>query len=98
MDESYFVGRDIQFADKCNEGNKVFHDRNRTYHDAIRRTGVLGAAVEIVGVSARLEPLVIQNKDLEHLDIEKLKNALVDLHNYANICLIMLEDKNWRGE
>jgi hypothetical protein len=98
MNEGYFEKRDEQFKDKCQNALSIFQERNRTYNDAIRRTGLLGACVEIVGVSARLEPLVVQDANLEKADMPKIINALIDLHNYTNIAMMMIEDSNLRGE
>ena len=102
--DDFFDKRDIQFLKFCNDSNDIFRIKNRQYNDAISRTGLLGASVEIIGVAARLEPLIVNNKDFDTqiLDLpsfrESVMNALHDLHNYSNIALIMLEDGNWRGE
>lgn len=103
-DEAYFEYRDGQFMTSCQAALSIFKEKNRQYNDAISRTGLLGASVEIVGVAARLEPLIINNKNFE----EKLKedpkfkasvlNAIADLHNYSVIAKMMIEDENWRGE
>jgi len=101
--EAHFERRDSQFEDICTSSAAIFEVKNRQYNDAISRTGLLGACVEIVGVAARLEPLIIQNSTFES-DFEtdsfrsSVLNALNDLHNYAVIALMMLEDQNWRGE
>jgi len=100
-DEKYFENRDQQFYAMCDEGYEIFQTRNREYGDAISRTGVIGACVEIIGGAARVEALVLKAKELGGDNWEKLgslKNVLHDLHNYANIALMMIEDNNWRGE
>ena len=98
MDEAHFKRRDEQFKAFCQDSLRIFQAKNRKYNDAIRRTGLLGACVEIVGASARLEPLILQNPNLDDLDVKAITNVLEDLHNYANIALIMLSESNYRGE
>ena len=102
--EDFFSHRDHQFSDVCSQAFEIFREKNRQYNDAISRTGLLGACVEIVGVAARLEPLVIKDAFFEqsftHPDNPSkasILNSLHDLHNYATIALMMIEDENWRG-
>ncbi len=104
LDEEFFEERDSQFGKFCAGSLTIFKIKNRQYNDAISRTGLLGAVVEIVGVAARLEPLIIQDRNFDlrmEDDLHKREavlNVLHDLHNYATIALMMLEDENWRGE
>ena len=102
-----FSKRDSQFADNCMKALTIFQEKNREYDDAISETGLLGACVEIVGVAARLKPLIIRDPNFEqHFSKDPMTpgrkkdilNALHDLHNYTNIALMMIEDENWRGE
>jgi hypothetical protein len=103
-EKDHFSLRDDQFKEFCESALEIFKEKNRLYNDAISRTGVLGACVEIIGVAARLEPLVLQDKDFPNSigsggkNSEAILNALHDLHNYSVIALMMLEDRNWRGE
>lgn len=88
---------DAQFALICEECAALFAAKNRRYGNAIEETGVLGAAVEIVGIAARLKQIVIRgNYPREKMD--KLRDILMDLHNYATIAIMMLDNKNMRGE
>lgn len=94
------VGNDrlTQFKKVCAAGEAVFIDRNAQYGDAIKATGVLGASVELIGTSARLRQLVLKSGDGGESNKKDLVEVFKDLHNYANIALMMLAENNWTGE
>ena len=77
---------------------KMFVEKNTQYDDAIVETGVLGAAVEIIGLQRRLRALVLKSGDHGEADKEALADMLKDLHVYANIALLMIAADNWSGE
>ncbi|KKN66958.1 hypothetical protein LCGC14_0466380 [marine sediment metagenome] len=89
--------RSNQFNKACASGKKIFVQRNEEYGDTITVTGVLGASVELIGVSARLRPLVLKDPGHGKNNREALINVFKDLHNYANIALMMLAADNWDG-
>ena len=91
------------FDDTCYEAYNLFKVRNKQYGDAIKETGVLGATVELIAVTARLKQLVVKapNHFPDHnapKQREQIRNALIDAHNYANIGLMMFDEENWNGE
>lgn len=85
------------FKAQCAHGQNVFRAKNAAYGNAIERTGVLGAVVEIIGAAARLPQLVLKSYTHGRNSREALENVLVDIHNYAGIALMMLEKDNWEG-
>jgi hypothetical protein len=90
--------RALAFIHQCDIARLVFADRNAKYGDAIVETGVLGACVELVGGVARLKELVIKAPDHgASVDDYVLRNVLIDIHNYANIALMMMDADNWSG-
>lgn len=90
--------RSNQFDRVCVASKKIFTQRNEQYGDTITVTGVLGAAVELIGTSARLRPLVLKDPEHGKNNRDALIDVLKDIHNYANIGLIMLAADNWDGE
>jgi len=95
--------RVVHFRDICNDALILFETRNKQYGDAIKETGVLGATVELIAVTARLKQLVVKapNHFPDHnapKQREQIRNALIDAHNYANIGLMMFDEENWNGE
>lgn len=76
----------------------LFRHKNTTYRDAIRRTGLLGASVELVGISARLEALVIKDPSHGAENATILEDILLDAFVYSGIALQMLQEENFDGE
>lgn len=92
------TARTAQFQKACKAGEKIFVERNAQYGDAVVATGVLGASVELVGTSSRLKQLVLKSGDGGEAAKKELVDIFKDLHNYANIGLMMLAENNWTGE
>jgi hypothetical protein len=59
---------------------------------------VLGAVVECVAKMARLRNLVLKSPNHGRDDKKAVYDSLLDLHNYAIIGLMMLEEENWDGK
>jgi len=89
--------RSQQFDICCYIGKELFLRKNTEYGDSIKETGVLGAVVAIHGICARLSVLCIKGKFSQENVRELLVDLFVDLHNYANIALIMLGEDNLDG-
>lgn len=82
----------------CKECTAILVERNEQYGNSVEWTGVLGAAVECVGMTARLVQLVLRSSKHGRQDPEAVRNALLDLHNYSVIGLDMLSKENWEGK
>ena len=88
------------FRSTCERAGSLFVTRNRQYGDAIKETGVLGATVELIAVVARLKVLILKDPATFQNDavrLQQIYNAFIDVHNYANIGAMMLDEGNWRG-
>ena len=85
-----------QFDEISASAKEVFAKKNALYGDAIARTGALGAAVEIVGISARLEHMILGANDAGKIDEEVLVEIVKDGINYFAILGMMIMDDNWR--
>lgn len=93
------MNRKDHFKLNCIDAGSVFEIKNEQYGDAIVETGVLGASVELIGAVARLRQLVLSPGDGgKHTDRKSLRNVFVDIHNYSNIALMMMEEDNWLGK
>lgn len=90
--------REEQFNTACEAGLSVFMQRNEEYGDAIKSTGVLGASVELIGNVARLKKLVLKDPEFGKGNREVLLEVLKDIHNYANIALMMAGLDIWGPE
>jgi hypothetical protein len=89
--------RNEHFEKACESGQKLFAEKNSQYGDSIVNTGVLGAGVELVGLAGRVKKLVIKSGDGGEASRDALIDILKDIHNYANIALLMLAEDNWTG-
>jgi hypothetical protein len=91
--------RMYQWDQITKDARELFNRKNREYEDTIHTTGVLGAAVELIGVSARLRPMILHRADHGWGVKDALKkNIFVDILIYAVIALIMLQEDNWSGK
>ena len=86
------------FDRACSSGKKIFKKKNAEYGNSIARTGVLGATVTMIGDVDRLRQIVLKSADRGREQKATVINVVNDIHNYANIILIMLADNNWDGE
>lgn len=98
MAEPNYSEIDKAFDRQCDLATGVFEVKNRQYGNAIETTGVLGASIELIGVSARLRPMVVQAPDHGRSQEEALRDILQDIHNYATIALMLMEQDNWEGK
>lgn len=86
-----------RFKAQCAANTAVFRVKNAEYGNTIEATGVLGAVTELIGAAARLPKLVLRNRTHGRSALKALRNALLDIHNYANIALMMIDSGNWEG-
>ena len=86
------------FEKVCESCEQLFEKKNAEYGDSITATGVLGASVELVGTVARLKKLVLQDPGNGKANISALADIFKDIHNYANIALMMMKEDNWSGK
>lgn len=87
----------IRFHNTCAQCEELFAEKNELYGNSIVETGVLGAVVELVGITARLKKIVLRSADAGEGEADKLQDILMDAHNYSGIALMMLNDGNFRG-
>lgn len=88
--------RDAQYDDIVAVAKELFLEKNEQYKDSISRTGLIGSVVSIIGISARLEHLVLGSLDAGKSEEEAIKDIIKDLLNYSVISGMMIMDDNWR--
>lgn len=96
--EQRIARRKNQFKQVCQQAYELFLIKNAKYRDGIAHTGVLGAAIEVFGAAMRLTILVLKSPVHGRDNRQDLVNVAKDIHNYANILLMMMEDDNWEGD
>jgi len=72
------------------EGLELFKRKNTDYGDAFATYGTVGVLVRIGDKIQRLQN--ITNKQIILVEDEKLRDTLIDLHNYAAMGIMLLDN------
>ena len=78
----------IEIQEKCRE---VFRKKNSDYGDAFAKQGIVGIFVRISDKLSRYTNITKKSIEISVED-ETLIDTLLDLHNYAAMALILLEE------
>ena len=73
------------------EALKLFISKNKDYGDAFANFGPVGVLVRIGDKISRLTNISKTNITL--VQDEKLRDTLIDLHNYAAMAIMLLDEK-----
>ena len=73
------------------EGLQLFRQKNQDYGDAFAAYGPVGVLVRIGDKIARLNH--ITNTGVTLVKDENLRDTLIDLHNYAAMAIMLLDEK-----
>jgi hypothetical protein len=79
-----------QFCHIQNAALKVFKKKNADYGDAFAKYGIIGVLVRVEDKIQRA--ITVSKNKIALVDDESLKDTLLDLHNYAAMALILLEE------
>ena len=74
------------------EAAELFRKKNTDYGDAFATYGTVGILVRIGDKISRLQS--ITNKGINLVEDEKLRDTLIDLHNYAAMGIMLLDETN----
>lgn len=80
-----------QFKEIQNESLKIFIKKNTDYGDAFSKYGIIGVLIRINDKIQR--SLTITKNGVNMVKDETLKDTLLDLHNYAAMALMLLQEK-----
>jgi hypothetical protein len=70
---------------------ELFKKKNADYGDAFATFGVIGVLMRIEDKIKR--SLSITNNGITLVDDEKIRDTLIDLHNYAAMAIMLLDEK-----
>ena len=84
------VDRVKQLSTVQEEGLDLFRRKNQDYGDAFSQYGVVGVLVRLGDKIARCQN--ITTKGVTLVDDEKLRDTLIDLHNYAGMAVMLLDE------
>lgn len=74
------------------EALELFTKKNKDYGDSFSTYGPLGV---IVRMSDKINRLISLNKNgIQMVDDEKIRDTLIDLHNYSAMCVMLLDNDN----
>ena len=74
------------------EGRTLFEKKNKDYGDAFATYGPVGVLVRIGDKIQRFQN--INNKGINLVNDESLRDTLIDLHNYAAMAIMLMDEKN----
>ena len=74
-----------------NEGLELFKKKNADYGDAFANYGTVGVLVRMGDKIQRLQS--ISKRQITLVDDESLRDTLIDLHNYAAMAIMLLDEK-----
>jgi hypothetical protein len=74
-----------------NECKQIFEKKNKDYGDAFAQHGTVGVLVRISDKMSRFTNISKRGLEISVSD-ETLKDTLMDLHNYAAMAIMCMED------
>ena len=86
------MNRVEQMRDIQSKALELFTRKNADYGDAFSKYGVIGVLMRIEDKIQR--SLSITKNGVNLISDEGIKDTLLDLHNYAAMALMLLEEKN----
>lgn len=72
------------------EGKELFRRKNQDYGDAFADYGVVGVLVRMGDKIRRFQS--INSKGIQVVNDEGLRDTLIDLHNYAAMAIMLLDE------
>ena len=78
------------------EGLKLFEKKNADYGDAFAEYGAIGVLVRIGDKIKRLQS--ISSKGISLVDDESMRDTLIDLHNYAAMAIMCMDENTKTNE
>lgn len=79
-----------------NESLELFTRKNADYGDAFATYGPVGVIVRMGDKIQRL--LSVSKKGVALVDSESLRDTLIDLHNYAAMAVMLIDEQGGREE
>ena len=87
---SIHMSRILQLETIQNECMELFRRKNKDYGDAFSEYGTIGVLVRI-GDKIRRAQSITKNR-ITMVDSENLRDTLLDLHNYAAMAIMLLDE------
>jgi len=78
------------------EAKELFRKKNQDYGDAFADYGTVGVLVRMGDKIRRYQS--ITNKGINLVEDEKLRDTLIDLHNYAAMGIMLIDEKKFNSQ
>ena len=85
------MNRLAQLTKVQTEARDLFEKKNKDYGDAFASYGPVGVLVRIGDKITRMQN--ITNNGVTLVESEKLRDTLIDLHNYAAMAILLIDEK-----
>jgi len=72
------------------EGLQLFEKKNKDYGDAFAKYGTVGVLIRMEDKLQR--SISISNSGINLVDSESMRDTLLDLHNYAAMALMLMDE------
>lgn len=82
--------RELQLLKVQNEGMELFKLKNKDYGDAFAKYGPIGVLMRMGDKLSRLQS--ISKNGIALVDDEKVRDTLIDLHNYSAMAIMLLDE------
>ena len=87
------VNRVQQMQKIQKEGLQLFEKKNKDYGDAFAKYGTVGVLIRMEDKLQRLQRSIsISNSGINLIDSESMRDTLLDLHNYAAMALMLMDE------
>jgi hypothetical protein len=83
--------REEQMKNIQNEAFELFRKKNIDYGDAFAKYGIIGVLIRMEDKLQRSISITKNGVNLIHN--EKIRDTLIDLHNYSAMALMLLDEK-----
>jgi len=78
------------------EGLTLFKAKNKDYGDAFANYGPVGVIMRMGDKISRLTN--IEKNKIEYVEDEKMRDTLIDLHNYSAMAILLMDEKDEKDE
>jgi len=86
------MDRVAQLQEIQDNARALFSKKNKDYGDAFANYGVIGVLMRMQDKISR--GISISKSKIELVEDESLKDTLLDLHNYAAMALMLMQEKD----
>ena len=86
------MNRHEQMIKVQKEGFELFKKKNQDYGDAFAKYGVIGVLMRIEDKIQR--SMSITKNGVNLIEDEKIRDTLIDLHNYAAMAIMLIDETN----